>query len=387
MILYVLFFAFFLWMLANGSLDPWVARWRRRWRRKHHRGEPAADPMQAAADAFVAVDAPGAAVAIAIVTPDGVRQAFAGRIDGAGSPAPDAATPFEIGSITKTFTAALLVAMERAGRVRLDTPFHALLPDTARNGNRHAATLADLASHTAGLPRLPWGLAMVTGIYLTPRQPYRFIGSSMLRRWLRRHGSGHARRYRYSNVGHGVLGAALAAAAGDDYAQALKQFVLAPLGLTDTHAAADAACAQPHSTLGRRVAAWDLRAMTPAGGVRSTLADMTRWLQANIAVAAPLDARLHAPRARAASAERRVALAWQVDGDGDGRVVWHNGRTGGSSSMIAFMPARRTGVVALSNSAAGVDALATGLLHRAVNGFVQAPVKPRPVGSPVVDAM
>ncbi len=385
MILHVFFLAFFLWMLASGSLDPWFARWRRHWRRKHHRGDPAADPVQSAADAFAAVDAPGAAIAIAIVTPGGVRQVFAGRIDGADSPAPDAETPFEIGSISKTFTAALLVAMERAGRVRLDTSPDALLPDAARPGHRHAATLADLASHTAGLPRLPWGLPMLAGLYLTPRQPYRFIGPRVLQHWLRR--TRHEQRYRYSNLGYGLLGAALATAVGSDYAQALQQFVLAPLGLANTRATADAACAQPHSVLGRRMPAWDLRAIAPAGGIRSTLADMTRWLQANIAVAAPLDACLHAPRAQAGTAGRRVALAWQVDGDGDGRVVWHNGRTGGSSSMIAFVPARGTGVVVLSNSAAGVDALATGLLQRAVGGLMQAPSKPLPDASPVADAV
>jgi CubicO group peptidase (beta-lactamase class C family) len=387
MILELLPAAFLVWMLANGNFDPWLARWRRRWRRKHHRGDPAADPVQTAADAFVAVDAPDAAVAIAIVTPEGVRQAFAGRLDGADSPAPDADTPFEVGSITKTFTAALLVAMEQAGRLQLDTPLDTLLPDAARSGRRHAATLADLASHSAGLPRLPWGLPMLAGLYLTPRQPYRFIGARALQHWLSRHDTRHDQGYRYSNLGYGVLGAALATAAGSDYAQALHRFVLAPLGLADTRATADADCAQPHSPLGRRVPAWDLGVIAPAGGIRSTLADMTRWLQANMAVSAPLDARLHAPRIRAGGAGRRVALAWQVDGDGDGRVVWHNGRTGGSSSMIAYVPARDIGVVALSNSAAGVHVLATSLLQYAVNGFAHAAAKPPPADSPVAAAV
>jgi CubicO group peptidase (beta-lactamase class C family) len=89
---------------------------------------------------------------------------------------------------------------------------------------------------------------------------------------------------------------------------------------------------------------------------------MTRWLTANMAVQAPLDARLHTVRADADRLHRGVALAWHVDGDGDRRVVWHNGRTGGSSAMIAFAPVLGTGVVVLSNSSASVDALALSLL-------------------------
>lgn len=90
---------------------------------------------------------------------------------------------------------------------------------------------------------------------------------------------------------------------------------------------------------------------------------MTDWLQANMAERSPLDNRLHAARANSGGKHRSVALAWHVDGDGDRRVVWHNGRTGGSCGVIAFAPARGTGVVVLSNSAIGVDELGLRILR------------------------
>lgn len=117
--------------------------------------------------------------------------------------------------------------------------------------------------------------------------------------------------------------------------------------------------------LGRRVQAWNLRALTPAGGIHATLAGMTRWLQANMTEQPPLDARLHEARANSGGKHRSVALAWHVDGEGDNRVVWHNGRTGGSSTVIAFAPARGIGVVVLSNAASSVDALGLRILHHA----------------------
>ena len=91
---------------------------------------------------------------------------------------------------------------------------------------------------------------------------------------------------------------------------------------------------------------------------------MTRWLQANIDQRAPLDQRLHEARANSAGLHRSVALGWHVDGEGDMRVVWHNGATGGSRSFVAFAPAHDTGIVVLSNSAASVDALGLRLLRQ-----------------------
>lgn len=359
------------WGALNGSLDEWLAGFAQRLRRKRFRAKPDADPLQAMLDEHAAVMAPHAGVAAAIVSPAGVRQAFAGHIDGPDSPSPDSNTPFEIGSLSKTFTAALLVAMERQNLVQLDTPLDELLPPDDRLGRQHPVpvTLAGLATHTSGLPRLPWGVPMLAGMYFTPRQPYRFLSEPVLVRWLKHRRVRFGGRYRYSNLGYGVLGQALARRAKGDYADALRRFVLEPLALDGVTTSIDALCAQPHTALGRRVPAWDMRALLPAGGLRASLGTMTRWLQANMAQRAPLDARLHTARENSGGRNHGIALGWHVDGEGERRVVWHNGRTGGSSSVMAFAPARGIGVVVLGNSAASVDALGLRLLHAAVAGW------------------
>jgi CubicO group peptidase (beta-lactamase class C family) len=85
---------------------------------------------------------------------------------------PDAGTVFEIGSITKVFTAALLAEMAGREEVRLDQPVAELLPPGVRvpSYRGRAITLAHLAEHTAALPRLPGNLwATVTD----KKNPYR----------------------------------------------------------------------------------------------------------------------------------------------------------------------------------------------------------------------
>ncbi len=366
---------FRLWLAWFGL--HWLAltigpRLQRVWRARRWRPDPGADAVQAAIDRHLAVDARAGALAVALVTPAGERRCYAGHVDGPDSPAPDADTRLEIGSITKTLTATLLVAMQRMGRIDLTTPVDGLLPETARLGPQspRPMTLEDLATQRSGLPRLPWGWAMLAGLYLRPRQPYAWISEDVLLRWLRgRRVRGVGRKCRYSNLGFGLLGLVLARRAQCTYGEALRRHVLDPLGMTATGLSSTAAMpdrqAMPHGPLGFRTPPWNVRALEAAGGLHSSLDDMVRWLRANLDLQAPIDASLHAPRADTA-AGRRIALGWQISGSGDATVVWHNGGTGGSRSLIAFAPAHGIGVIVMSSQAVAVDALGMSLLQSAV---------------------
>lgn len=359
-------------LVVPKLLHPLLRRLRlRRWH-----PPTAGDPFGMAVDRFHAVEAPDGAMAAALVMPTGEKCYFAGHVDGRHAPKPDGETRFEIGSITKTFTATLLLAMQRAGHVELDTPVDRLLSPSQRLGRQEprAMTLQDLATHRSGLPRLPWGLPMLAGLYLYPRQPYAWISERVVFAWLRRRRvRGVGQHYRYSNLAFGVLGLLLAREARTSYGEALHRCVLEPLGMRSTSLAGsspavDPSLAQPHSILGRRVSAWNLRALEAAGGLRSSLHDMLRWLHANLALTEPVGAAMHSPRADGLAAGRRIALGWHVDGHGDDIVVWHNGGTRGSRSFMGFMPARRLGVVVLCSQAISVDALGLTLLRAARQG-------------------
>jgi serine-type D-Ala-D-Ala carboxypeptidase/endopeptidase len=93
---------------------------------------------------------------------DGPLIAGIGRLRVAGGPAPDADTTFEIGSITKTFTALALAQAVVTGRLSLDTPVRDMLPAgtavPSRNGRE--ITVEQLGRHTAGLPHSPQHLGL-----------------------------------------------------------------------------------------------------------------------------------------------------------------------------------------------------------------------------------
>jgi CubicO group peptidase (beta-lactamase class C family) len=275
-----------------------------------------------------------------------------------GSGGAEPRTIFQVGSVTKVFTALLLADMAERGEVRLSDPAARYLP-----GARDAAdpvTLADLATHTSGLPRLPGGLFW--SARLSPRDPYaRYPESWFLRAARRalRTGSGGS-PYAYSNFGYGLLGYLLGRAAGSDYETLVATRVCGPLGLAETTFEVPGLSrdlrAQGH-TAGRPVPDWRMRTLAGAGALYSTAADLARFLRACLAASdgsAP-DGPL-APAIRATLAPRQpvpggdIGLAWHHTRHGDHRIIWHNGMTGGFSAMVALDPDRALGVAALANS-------------------------------------
>jgi CubicO group peptidase (beta-lactamase class C family) len=287
---------------------------------------------------------------------------------------------FEIGSITKVFTTAILADMVARGQVRLDDPVAQLLPATvkvpSRNGRR--ITLLDLATQSSGLPRLPTNFA--------PRDsanPYADYGDQQLYEFL----SGYelprdpGATYEYSNLGMGLLGHALARKAKMSYEQLVTRRVLGPLGMKETAIALSPALkarlVPGHGDTGQVVANWDLATLAGAGALRSTARDMLTFLAANLdSSRGPLARALHdahVSRHAAGSPNMTIGLAWHILASPGGRsIVWHNGGTGGYRSFIGFDAARGVGVVLLTNSSIGADDIGFHLLDASL------PLRPPP---------
>ena len=247
---------------------------------------------------------------------------------------PDAV--FEIGSISKTFTATLLAALVDDGVVALDDPVARYLPVAPPVIGR-AITLEDLATHHSGLPRLPKGL--LTKSFTTERHdPYASFDATRLERAIAETAPKRApgEKFTYSNFGYGLLGHALARAAGTTYAELVRARITEPLQLTRTGLDVEP-LAQGHGLLGRPAHSWDLAELAGAGGIRSTARDMVAYLEAH-ARGGPPFAATHAPRRSVGKIG--VGLAWIILPDSR---LTHDGGTGGFRSFAGLDP--RTGAV------------------------------------------
>src|SRR6267143_1245589 len=163
--------------------------------------------------------------------------------------------------------------------------------------------------------------------------------------------------YEYSNLGVGLLGHALALKAGTSYEQLVTRRILTPLGMTETAITLTPAMrgrlALGHDGEGKVVPNWDLPTLAGAGALRSTAADLIAFLVANLdSTATPLSRTLqqtHGERHATNDPNLKIGLAWHILSRPTGKIVWHNGGTGGYRSFIGFDPARRIGVVVLCN--------------------------------------
>jgi CubicO group peptidase (beta-lactamase class C family) len=300
------------------------------------------------------------------------RRVGYGRLRTDAPDTPDGDTIFEIGSITKVFTGLLLADLAEEGIVGLYDPLASYLPSSLRVPTRgeRQITLGDLASHTGGLPRDPKG---TLGRWLRHRHnPYAALSveelyAGLARTRLRRRPGG---RVKYSNLGAGLLGQALARAAGQPYEELVRERICVPLGLADTMITPTgeqtARLATGHNRRGRPVPPFQLPALAGAGALRSTATDLLRFLEANLDPAhSPLADQLERtqqPRVGQPSGWG-VGLGWSIAPPQDaGPVLWHNGGTSGFRSFTALDREAGTAVVVLSNTARSVDRLGLWLL-------------------------
>jgi CubicO group peptidase (beta-lactamase class C family) len=293
---------------------------------------------------------PGATGVAVAVRRDGRDLVLVGGTAGRDDPRPvTGRTRFELGSLTKTFTGLLLAVMADAGEVDPADPVRRHLPVGAVPHLGRDVTLEGLATHTAGLPRLPPGLALRA----VPRwrtNPYRDFAAADFAAALRRTRSRAPGRYRYSNTGGALLGEALAAAAGRPYAELLAERVLRPLHLTDTDCSTSA---QVTGHLrGRPRPPWEIPGMPAAGALRSSALDLLRYLTAHLPPqAGPLGrAAAEATRPRASAGDHDVCLVWNLRRRAGRELLFHSGGTRGCTAFAAFSPTTGTAFAALANA-------------------------------------
>jgi len=321
------------------------------------------------------------AMVVAVVDGDRSHVYGFGKLSNDKPPGPG--TVFQIGSVTKTFTATLLAEAVDKGEVTLDTPVAKLLTGyklPSRDGKQ--ITLGEIASQFSGLPRLPGNLAPTN-----PRDPYADYDAAKLEAFLASYTLPRdpGASYEYSNLGFGVLGYALAQRTGKSYAELLQSHVLVPLGMSSTSTTftqpIDSRWAMGHDMEGKPAQPWHLGVLAGAGAINSTGADMLRYLEANMGRgSSPLrDAmRLAHKSRRPIGGGERIGFAWMTRHDKAGDVVWHNGMTGGYASFMGFSADGGRGVVILTNVAQSVDDLGFATL------LADAPLAPaeKPIAMP-----
>jgi CubicO group peptidase (beta-lactamase class C family) len=307
----------------------------------------------------------------------------------AGGPPPQADTVFRIASMTKSFTASAVMLLRDDGVLQLDDPAHRYVPELRGlrlpTADCPPVTIRQLLTMTAGFPTDdPWGdrqQGLPLDIFA------RMVSAGELRCcWA------PGTRFEYSNLGYALLGRIIAAVTGRPYESAIRDMLLAPLGLDRTgFEAGEFAPDNLARGYRRDETGWlELQpdpsgAFAPMGGIFSCVRDLARWV-AGFADAFPPRSAPESDHPLSRSSRREMQLAKVVipagggmyairfagpaavsygfglfteDDPRFGTVVQHSGGYPGYGSQMRWHPATGMGVIALGNSTyAGVGALA-----------------------------
>ena len=274
-------------------------------------------------------------------------------------------TVYRIGSISKTFTAYLMLLLVQDGTIRLDDPVAKYLPEIKQlkwNKARDTSeiTFRELASHTAGLEREPglpnaatgpidsWEMKVLNSI---PTTDVTFPPGT---------------KFSYSNIGYGILGLALSRAAHQPYMQMVEDRIFRPLGMTRSFYIIPAGYAdsvatgyhrnnftqQPDGALA--TAEYAGRGYkVPNGGIFTTAGDLARFVMAQYSDSSSLAKNYREMMQTIQAPESKMSGygfgLFVVNPDNGPKIAGHDGAVAGYTAFMLFSPGSKVGAIVLRN--------------------------------------
>ena len=292
-------------------------------------------------------------------------------------------TIYRVGSISKLFTATMAMQLVEQGKLDIDRPLKAYLPEfsiKSRFPDADPITPRTIMTHHSGLPS-----DLLKGMWTKQPEPFQNEVNLLRDEYV---ASPPNYVFSYSNVGVSLLGHALEKVAGRDFSAHMDISLLRPLGMTNSvfsQAPDRSPLGAKAYRKGKEAEELPLRGI-PAGGLNSNVLDLSRFMQMVFAGGRSGERLLIKPETLAEMLRPqnadvpldlnfRIGLAWMLGGLGDmdirnaGPVAHHSGATLYNRSQLIVLPEQKLGVVVLANSATAgpaVNKLATELLKLAL---------------------
>lgn len=253
---------------------------------------------------------------------------------------------YEIGSLTKTFTAAMISKAVREGKIDLSAAIDQYI--TLPEGNSYP-TIEELLTHTSGYKGYYFERPMISNV-IHDRNDFHGITKEMVISKAGEISLPGEYGFKYSNYGYAVLGVVLENVYGSDYKTLMNQFLQTELGLSNTQ------ISEQNGDLGKY---WDWSgddAYLSAGAITSDIEDMLAYAQMQLDKYEYFaDCQVSLKAINATSEQYKmmginldeIGMAWIIDNEKD--IIWHNGGTDDYNSYLGFDPKTGIAVVVLSN--------------------------------------
>ncbi len=282
-------------------------------------------------------------------------------------------TIFELGGITKVFTASLVELLVEEGLMDYKTSLNEYLPKAIIN-DKSDITLLEAITHTAGFPRLPHGIGKRER---EANNPYAYYAKADLHEFYKNYYpiDEDETRYQYSHVTYALIETAIENVTGQRFEEVLTEKLLMPLGLEDTNIRLTeeqkSRLSLGYNILGNKTKPWRFSSFKGSVGMKSTVDDMLAFLSVQMGNGntqlAKSFADMHEPMHKTEIAKNNyISKAWHVIKKKNHSIVLHAGSTSGHQAFAGFVKETNTGVVILSNSENSTNSLGY-LILRSLN--------------------
>lgn len=286
---------------------------------------------------------------------------------------PNNTTLYQLGSISKVFTAALLAAMVADSSVQLNDPITKYLPDSLafQNPLLKQITLLQLVTHTAGFPTKPSNIINTNS---NPDDPYNNYTLTDLYTYLSTYHPQLAKKnkrnknntFAYSHLSIGLLGHLLENASGKTYQQLLEKYIINKINCKDIFLEPSieqqSRIVAGHNFVGKSNEPLHYRTLYASEGVYGSLDNLLKFVYTNIDNTPnnPLRniaLKMQIPYAATQMHNVYACLGWyQIKQTKHVPIVYtHSGRVGGYSHYVAFSPEKKIGIVVMSNTSQRID--------------------------------
>ncbi|WP_274474577.1 serine hydrolase domain-containing protein [Mangrovimonas aestuarii] len=269
----------------------------------------------------------------------------------------DSTTLFEIGSVTKLYTAYILASLETEEKIDRFDLLSKYLPDSVYIDKKWSSKirLVDLATHISGLPQFESTKSLMNLEGFDENNPYGIFTESFMMRVLKETDTlNNYGQINYSNFGIGLLAYALEKSQNLSFEQLFEIYLIDKHNLENTflklteNELTDIAI--PHRK-SEKMPLIQLASLSPSGSIKTSMPDLLEFLELHIrkpknvanVIDIVLQDQLNGP-------EQTVGLGWGIYKVENETVYFHNGGTYGSSSIVIIVPEKSVGIAILSNN-------------------------------------
>jgi CubicO group peptidase (beta-lactamase class C family) len=283
-------------------------------------------------------------------------------------------TVFEIGSITKQFTAAGILTLAQEGKLSVDDKISKYLKDTPEAWAN--VTIRHLLTHTSGIKNYTGLNGFQIRRHLTQEQFIQAIGKEPM-------DFQPGDSWKYCNTGFNLLGYIIENVSGKNYWDFMSERVFQPLGMTaTTNRLLSLVIPNRASGYEQTNHVWmnrdsDLTEVFSAGAIASTVGDLAKWnasLDSDRLLNAASKEQMWTPVKLNDGKTRKYGFGWYVDAVEGHKNIGHGGSTSGFSASIQRFPDDRLAVIILTNTD---EEIATTLAKKVATFFFTKPGVPK----------